>query len=63
MQVRNMPTHKDIVQEGFIQQEQVLGELFHYVNQPTPLPDALQVQCTLKYVYSHSVASTITCLM
>ena len=54
MQVRIMPTHKDVVQEGFVQQEQVLGELFHYVNQQTPPPDALQVQCTLKYLQACS---------
>ena len=54
MQVRIIPTHKDIVQEGFIQQEKVLGELSHYVNQQTPPPDALQVQCTLKYLQACS---------
>ena len=54
MQVRIMPTHKGIVQEGFVQQEQVFGELFHYVNQQTPPPDALQVQCTLKYLQACS---------
>lgn len=50
MQVRNTPAHYNIVHEGYIQQEQVLGELFHYVNQQTPPPDYPQVQCTLKYL-------------
>ena len=35
---------------NFLQQEQVLGELYHYVNQQPPPADAPQVELTLKYL-------------